>query len=148
MHSQGLPKSPNENPDLREDQAFTTSDTIDAEGQKSLGPSAFEGTDRPYLARVFDINTVEIRDLGLREQLADVDSYILALVKERKWVDTESSYRLVLEELKNNLGFHPNLEPLRLLGLLSKGVRLLKLQTKHRRRDAEIQKAIQKLNLT
>lgn len=128
--------------------AHIVADLPSKEEEKSLGPSAFEGTEQPYLARFLGISTTEMRQLELAQKISDVDSYILALVKSRNWVDTNDSYRLVFEELRNNLGFHPNLEPLRLLGLLHDGVRLLKLQAKHRRRDAEIQRAIQRLNET
>jgi len=88
----------------------------------------------------------EIVQLGLGDALSSVDSYILGLVKERQWVDTEDSYRSVLTELKQNLGIDARLQPLLALERLSKGVKLLRLQKMHRRRDQEIQRAIQTLN--
>lgn len=88
----------------------------------------------------------EILQLGLRDSLALVDSYVLQLVKERNWVDTGDSYQKILSELKENLGIHPNLQPLLTLERLAKGVALLRLQAKHRRRDREIQNQILRLN--
>lgn len=89
----------------------------------------------------------EILEMGLGPSLQSVDSYILGLVKERQWVDTASSYNRILTELKANLGIDPDLQPLLALERLAKGVALLRLQKMHRRRDVEIQKAIQKLNV-
>ena len=126
--------------------AHVTSDTIDQESQKGIGPSALEGTESPYLAKVFGFNTTEILQLGLRDSLASVDSFVLALVKERNWVDTTDSYNRVLSELKQNLGIDPSLQPLIALERLAKGVKLLRLQKMHRRRDQQIQKQITKLN--
>lgn len=130
------------------DPAYITSDTVDQASQKDLGPSAFEGTESPYLAKVFGFNTTEILQLGLRDPIATVDSFVLALVKERNWVDTTDSYSRVLSELKTNLGIDESLQPLIALERLVKGVKLLSLQKMHRRRDSEIQKAIQNINKT
>lgn len=122
-----------------------TSDGIEKSAEKGLGPSAFEGTGNPFLARVFSISTTEIQQLELGKSLGDVDSFILGLVKERNWVDNEHSYNRVLSELKANLGIDESLQPLLALERLSKGVKLLRLQKFHRRRDQEILKQIQKL---
>jgi isocitrate/isopropylmalate dehydrogenase len=92
------------------------------------------------------MSSTEILQLGLRDSLAEVDSFVMGIVNERKWTDSNDSYQKVLNELKDNLGIHPNLEPLRALKILDKGVRLLRLQTMHRRRAEQIQKAIIKLN--
>lgn len=89
---------------------------------------------------------MEITQIGLGQNLKQVDSFILSLVKERNWVDTKESYESVLQEIKNSLGIHPNLQPLLVLERLSKGVALLRLQRFHKRRDAEIQKSITRLN--
>lgn len=121
-------------------------DVPDQASQKDLGPSAFEGTGNPYLAKVFGINSTEILQLSLGEPLATVDSYILALVKERNWVDNADSYNRVLAELKSNLGIDPSIMPLIALERLAKGVGLLRLQNMHKRRDQEIQQAISRLN--
>lgn len=122
-----------------------TSDTVEKSSEQSLGPSAFEGTAQPFLARVFGINTTEIQQLGIGTNLSEVDSFILGLVKERNWVDNEHSYNRVLSELKANLGIDESLQPLLALERLTKGVKLLRLQKFHRRRDQEILKQIQKL---
>lgn len=92
------------------------------------------------------MGTQEILQLGLSEKLSTVDSYILKIVRERNWTDTKESYGKVLDELKMNLGIHPNLQPLIVLERLSKSVKLLRLQNMHKRRDKEIQKAILKIN--
>jgi hypothetical protein len=128
------------------EKAFITSDAVDKESEKGVGPSAFEGTENPFITRVFDINTTEIAQLGLKDAFIEVDSYILGLVRQRQWVDNESSYRRVLTELKQNLGIDESLVSLIALERLSKGVKLLKLQNMHRRREAQIQKQLQKLN--
>jgi len=128
------------------EKAFVTSDTVDKESEKTLGPSAFENTGNPYLARLFDINTTEILQLGLGDKLQLVDSYVLGLVRQRQWVDNKDSYTRVLTELKHNLGVDESLEPLIALERLERGVKLLQLQNMHRRRDAQIQKQLQKLN--
>jgi hypothetical protein len=127
------------------EKAFITSTAIDKKSEGGLGPSAFSGTEKPYLARLFEMGTQEILQLGLRDSLANVDTFILDLVKERKWTDTEDSYNRVLSELKNNLGIDPNLQPLLTLERLNRGVRLLSLQRMHRRRGEQIQKQLTKL---
>lgn len=133
--------------DFREiEKSVTTSDTIEGESLENIGPSALSGTARPYLARVLDFSTTEMRELDLTEKVNFVDSYVLALVKERNWADTQDSYNEILDELKMNLGFHRNLDSLRLIELLAKGVNLLVLQKKHRKRDEEIQRQIDRLN--
>jgi len=71
---------------------------------------------------------------------------VLALANERHWVDTQYSYNKILDELKGNLGIHPNLDSLRLLDLLHHGVKLLTLQKKRRAQAEEVQRAIEKLN--
>lgn len=86
--------------------------------------------------------------MGLKEKVESVDIFVLELVSERNWEDTESSYNEVLDELKTNLGLHPNLESLRLLDMLAKGVDLLRAQKKTRKRDKDIQSHIDKLNET
>ena len=128
------------------EKAVILTDVPDQDSQKDLGPSAFEGTGNPYLAKVFGINSTEIRDLSLGEPLSTVDSFILSLVKERNWVDNADSYNRVLSELKQNLGIDPSLQPLIALEKLVKGVKLLSLQRMHRRRDQQIQKQINKIN--
>lgn len=123
-----------------------TSDANSADSLKGLGPSAFQGTAQPYLARQYNFSTTEIQQLGLAESIKAVDDYVLGLVKERNWVDTVDSYNRVLTELRSNLGIDQSLQPLIALERLAKGVELLRLQKMHRRRDAEIQKAIEKIN--
>ena len=128
------------------EKAHILTDVPDKESQKDLGPSAFEGTGNPYLAKVFEITSTDIRNLSLGEPLETVDSFILSLVKERNWVDNADSYNRVLAELRSNLGIDPNLQPLIALERLAKGVKLLRLQNMHRRRDQQIQKQINKIN--
>lgn len=144
--STSAPVSTPDSPDLPRE--HVTVDAPTADELSSLGPSAFEGTGNPYLAKVFGMSSTEIRDLSLGEPLATVDSYILALVKERNWVDNADSYQRVLAELKSNLGIDPSIMPLIALERLAKGVGLLRLQNMHKRRDQEIQNAISRLNKT
>lgn len=87
-----------------------------------------------------------MRELELLPRVQEVDNYIVGLAKERHWVDTEGVYNQLLDELRTNLGLHRNLEPLRYFELLHRGVRLLRLQTKWRRREGEIGQEIQRLN--
>lgn len=137
---------PRPDTETRLDQSFTTSDSLGKEDAEKSGPSAFSGTERPFFARLMGFTGIEILQLGLKNDIQSVDTFILGLAKERKWADTVDSYNTILEELRTNLGLHRNLEPLVLLERLSRGVTLLRLQTMHRRRDAEIQRSINKLN--
>lgn len=88
----------------------------------------------------------DILNFGLKDIIGVVDNYVLGLVKERNWVDTKDSYNRVLTELKTNLGIDPSLQPLIVLERLARGVKLLRLQQMHRRRDAQIISQIQNLN--
>jgi hypothetical protein len=116
-------------------------------GEKpDIGPSGLQNTDRPYLTTVLDIPLGAIDQWQLDRTIREVDGYILDIITERKWADTRESYASILEELKSNLGLHHNLDPYRTLELLTHGIRLLKLQKKHRRREEEIQREITRLN--
>lgn len=123
---------------------FVTSDSIDEKSQEDLGPSAFSATSRPYLARVLDFSTTDIRDLELSRSIQEVDSFILDLAKERELTDTRNVYEDILQEIKMNLGIHPDLEPLRVLERLTKGVRLLRQQNVHKKIVRRIQEQIEK----
>lgn len=114
--------------------------------EDSLGPSAYQNTARPFLARLFDMGSQEILQLGLREPLQVVDEYVLQTIQKRSWTDTQDSYQKVLTELREILGIHPNVENLIALERLAKGVKLLRLQSMHRRRNEEIFKQLTKLN--
>lgn len=127
-------------------QSSVGSDALDEASQVGVGPSAFAGTDRPFLSKVLGFTTTEMRELELLPRVQEVDNYIVGLAKERHWVDTEGVYNQLLDELRTNLGLHRNLEPLRYFELLHRGVRLLRLQTKWRRREGEIGQEIQRLN--
>lgn len=124
------------------DVSFTTSDSIDKTAEDNLGPSAFSGTGRPYLARLFEMGSQEIMEMGLMEPLETVDKYILEIIQDRSWKDTADSYKSVLSELKQNFGIHEQVENLFALERLARMIPLLRAQKRVRARDEKIKKQI------
>lgn len=107
-------------------------------------PSKFQNTNTPYLARVFEVTAQIIDKMGIRDSISEIDTFILDLVKERNWVDNDSSYQDVLQELYASLGLHRNLDVFMKIEKMVHGVRLLRLQNLHKRRDKEIQEELNK----
>lgn len=110
-----------------------TSDGIDKQAEENLGPSAFSNTDRPFLARLFELGSQEIMQMGLQHELDTVDSYILEIMEERQWKDNKESYAAILLEIKNNAGINENVQDLIVLKKLSKIVPLLKAQREYKK---------------
>jgi len=91
------------------------------------------------------MGSTEIRQLEIGRELAEVDNFILEEMKSREWKDTPEGYMDILTELKTNLGVNENLENLRALELLNKGIRLLRVQKLYRERSKQIQEQINEL---
>lgn len=129
------------------EQIKVPSTVISSDSAIEPGPSGFHDTEKPYLARILNIPQDIISSLNLWLDIKEVDSFILDLIKERQWKDDKQSYQDILDELQLNLNIHKNLDYISLIERLTEGVKLLKLQRMHKRREGEIQKQINKLKL-
>ena len=96
-------------------------------GDKDIcpAPSALANSKTPYLARHFKLEGDIIRAEGILPKIKEIDNYILALVKERNWVDNEDSYKDILKEITKSLGLNENLDVLTRLEKLLLGTRLI-----------------------
>lgn len=87
-----------------------------------------ENSKQPFLARQLSIEKDILREANLLKRVQEIDSYIISLVKERQWVDTEESYNAILKEISKSLGLNEHLDLFARIDKLLLGTKLLKEQ--------------------
>lgn len=80
-----------------------------AEGDKSEAPiDMYEAKwGRPFLADLYDMSG--LGDFA-KDELSEVDTYILSEIRDRGLTPTKQSYQALLAEVESKVGLNPNLK--------------------------------------
>ena len=115
-------------------------------GDKDIttSPAKLHLSEAPYLARHLKLERDIIKEIGY-PQIREIDSYILSLVKERQWVDTEESYQTILKEISKSLGLNEHLDVFARIDKLLLGTRLLSKQRRHEKLARQFKSELEKI---